>query len=134
MTVSRLARASRAALNDQLLDGGDDLGRSVAAGVGDFVEHGAVTLVADAGQHWDRQLADGAGQFVIVEPGQVVDCAATANDNDGVGLFLVETEALPAGHSPDQCLADLGSGPFALEAAVDDDEAAQVPALQSIGW
>ena len=48
------------ALDDHLLDAGDDLGRGVVAGMGYLVEHSTVALVANAGEDRDRQLADRA--------------------------------------------------------------------------
>jgi hypothetical protein len=55
--------------DDQLLDAGDDLGRGVVAGVGNLIQQGAVTLVTDARQGRERQFADDARQFAIIDPG-----------------------------------------------------------------
>lgn len=125
---SKCARLGGAA-HDQLLDSGDHLGRGVEALLRDLVEQGAVPLVADAGQQRQFELADGARELVVVEPGQVVDGAAAADDDDRVGsVFAAELlQRLEQGQ------ADLGCGTLALETAVDIVEAADPVPLQAPG-
>ena len=78
------------------------------------------------------KFADAARQFIVIQPCQVIDGATPTDDDDGVGLCLAQT--LPAGQCFEQCLAHLSGRAFALEAAVDDDEAAKAPSLQPFGF
>lgn len=76
-------------LDDQRLDAGDDLARRVKPLMRDLVEDRAVALVANAGKDRHRTQADKTSQLVVVEPGEVVDGAAAADDDDRIGQIRV---------------------------------------------
>ncbi len=92
-----------------------------------LVEYGVVALVADAGEDGHGAQTDEARQFVVVEPGEVVDGAAPADDDDRIGRC----------RSPgperllDRC-ADEGGRVLAFEAAVNVYRVAHTVALQAI--
>ena len=96
----------------------------------DLVEDGAVALVADAGQDRHGTQADEAGELVVVEPGEVVDGAAAADDDDRIGQIARPTR--PPATASITSRIDAG-GAVALEAAVRVDGLAEAVALQPVG-
>ena len=57
-------------LDKALLENGNHLARCVVPGIGHFIKCSVVSLMADAGEHGQRQLADKARLAVIIEPSQ----------------------------------------------------------------
>src|SRR5207244_2809705 len=108
-----------------------DLARGVKAGVRDLVKDGVVALVADAREHRGRALANPARERVVVEPGEVVDGAAAADDDDGVRqATMVARDGLESFSGGSE---DIAGGAIALEARVRVDEGTDAVPVQAVG-
>ena len=87
-----------------------------------------LALVADAGEHRHGRVTDAARQRVVVEPGQVVHGAATADDHHRVR----HRARRPGAQRFKEGGADQCRSTIALKAAVGVDEAAHAQALQPL--
>jgi hypothetical protein len=112
-----------------LLDAGDDLARRVEGQMRHFVEDRAVALMSDAGEDRQLRVANEACQRVVIEPREIVDRAAAADDDDGVGKGGAARRPFVQRRS--QRRHDLGRGAVALEAAECVDEMADAELLES---
>ena len=84
--------------------------------------------MADAGEHGNVLVADEARQVVVIEPSQIVDRAAAADQCDRIGRRPLRKRFQGLHHRGD----DLPRCAFPLEPAVGIDEAADPKAFQPL--
>ena len=90
---ARLGRLRRPDVPDHLRGG-------VEASVSDEIEHALIDLMADAGEHGDREAADPRRQLAVIEPGEVGLRTPAPDDANGVvGSLLVPAMHLEQGTS-----------------------------------
>jgi hypothetical protein len=88
----------------------------------DLVEDSVVALVADAREDWNGALACPARERIVIQPGKVVDRAATTDDDDGIRESTMFP--LDRGEPLARGCQDFNGGAVALEARMRVDELA----------
>ena len=108
------------------LDACNDFAWRIETAMGDFVEERAVPFMADARQHRYAAQADESCEVVVVQPGEVVHCPATPDDDDRIEGRFTACEAASQG------LDNFTGRTFTLKAAVYVDELTYAVAMKAV--